>query len=228
MIHPLKTTFTLAALMLTGLAPGAFAAFPTVGNPNDTSPTNGATLAAAIQAAYNSGAAGVTINPGTYTLNQPNTGDTFQDPNLKLDGISHSFEIDAYNVKFVMLGNHTGIDLDFDTGLVIKGLTIGYASPYGNQGVIWIPATTAMEKATSMSRTTPGILPLRPTTPTARCWSAAPMFPVPPAPTSSTSPETPRTWATTASASTSQTSATGQRPPSSPETTWSPARAVRR
>ena len=136
MTRLIKTTFTLAALMLVCLAPGAFAAFPTVGNPNDTSPTNGATLAAAIQAAYSSGAAGVTINPGTYTLNQPNTADTFQDPNLKLDGISHSFEIDAYNVKFVMLGNHSGIDLDYDTGLVIKGLTIGYASPYGNQGVI--------------------------------------------------------------------------------------------
>ena len=137
MTHPFKTTFlATAALMLTCLAPSAFAAFPTAGNPNDTSPTNGATLAAAIQAACSSGAAGVTINPGTYTLNQPNTADTFQDPNLKLDGISHPFEIDAYNVKFVMLGNHSGIDLDYDTGLVIKGLTIGYASPYGNQGVI--------------------------------------------------------------------------------------------
>ena len=136
MIYPTRTTFLVAAsLMLACLAPSAFA-FSTVGNPNDNSANNGANLANAILTVYKSGAKGVTINPGTYTLNQPNTGDTFQDSNLKMDGITGPFEIDAYNVKLVMLGNHTGIDLDYDTGLVIKGATIGYGSPYGNQGVI--------------------------------------------------------------------------------------------
>ena len=137
MTHPVKTTFfavasLAASLMLTCLAPGA-SAFSAVGNPSDNS---GADLASAIMAVYKSGAKGVTINPGTYTLTQPNTGDTFQDANLQLDNISRPFEIDAYKVEFVMSGNHTGINFDYDTGLVIKGLTIDRRAPYGDQGVI--------------------------------------------------------------------------------------------
>ena len=133
MTHPIKATFlTMAALMLSCLAPGAFA-FSAVGNPSDNS---GADLSAAIMAAYNAGAAGVTINPGTYTLSQPNTTNLDQDPNLNLSNISHTFEIDAYNVNFVLPGNHAGINCNYDTGLVIKGLTIDRGMPYGNQGVI--------------------------------------------------------------------------------------------
>ena len=133
MTHPMKATFlTMAALMLSCLAPGALA-FSAVGNPNDNS---GPDLSAAIMAAYNAGAAGVTINPGTYTLNQPNTTNTFGDPNLDLSNISHPFEIDAYNVELVLPGNHAGINCNYDTGLVIKGLTLDRRMPFGNQGVI--------------------------------------------------------------------------------------------
>ncbi len=94
MTHPFKTMFfATAALLLTCLAPSAFAAvppFPAVGNPSDTSANNGANLAAAIRAVYKSGAKGVTINPGRYTLAQPSSTDTTQDSNLKLDGITRS------------------------------------------------------------------------------------------------------------------------------------------
>ena len=133
MPHPIKTMFfAMAALLLACLAPSAFA-FSTVGNPGDNS---GPDLASAIMAVYKSGAKGVTINPGRYTLNQPSSTDTTQDSNLKLDGISHPFEIDAYNVELVTPGSHTGFNFDYDTGLVIKGLTIDRRQPYGNQGVI--------------------------------------------------------------------------------------------
>ena len=59
--HPPKAAFLMiASLALSFLAPGAYA-YTTVGDPNDH---NGADLSQAITNAYNSGAAGVTINPG--------------------------------------------------------------------------------------------------------------------------------------------------------------------
>ena len=135
MTYPPKATFFLmASLALSLLAPRAHTAtYTTVGNPNDS---NGADLSTAIMNVYNSGAAGVTINPGTYTLTQATLGDQYNPGVVYLNGLSRPFVIDAYNVKLVMSANYTGINCLYSSNLTIQGLTMDRGAAYGNQGVI--------------------------------------------------------------------------------------------
>ena len=114
----------IAASVLTACAARAFTA---VGDPN-----NPAALQAAIISVYNSGASGVTINPGKYVLPQSPNGTA----NLTLNGFTRSFEIDAYSVEFVLQGGNDGIDLISCSSLTVKGATLDRGAAFGNQGRI--------------------------------------------------------------------------------------------
>lgn len=108
----------IAAAILPLLAVGRVAAYPAVGNP--AAPAN---LQAAIIGAYQSGAAGVTVNPGRYQL---------PSGNITLRALTRRFEIIANRVTLVDPQN--GIALENCADLTLVGLTIASGVPNGNQG----------------------------------------------------------------------------------------------
>ncbi|BDI30964.1 hypothetical protein CCAX7_30150 [Capsulimonas corticalis] len=120
--------FAVLVLLFAALAspkPGRAQSYPTVG-----SPSNPAGLQAAIQSAYNSGAAGVTIAPGTYNLPVPSSW------YLDFDNMQN-FVISAYGVTLVMADEAwSAIHFGNCRNVSLQGAYITMARPSFTQGAI--------------------------------------------------------------------------------------------
>jgi len=118
------TTICIAGSAVAAACSATYA-YPVVGTPS-----NPAGLQAAIQSAYNSGAAGVTIAPGTYNLPVP-SGWYLDFNNM------HDFVIDAYNVKLVMADEAwSAIHFGNCANVTMQGAYITVARPSFTQGTI--------------------------------------------------------------------------------------------